>query len=228
MDVVVGRSLHQAGKEDKIVGRLPRVLILLSIIGCCLSVASADVIGAGELTFDSNTSAALATFDITDLTGVNAFPPTFPITSDLTITVTSLIANLQGGGTITLNGSDFSVVDAQGDVDCTVAGDAGSGGCDFSAYNLVSATVTGTLNPTTGLAGLPAGDTFIESAFTTTITPNVGCGPTGGTGTALTAGCDAATIYASTVPEPPSWTLLAIVLIGLFASYRFIGRGELA
>jgi hypothetical protein len=119
-------------------------------------------------------------------------------------------------------------VDPQGDLDCTVAGDAATGGCDFSAYNLVSATLSGTLNPVTGLAGLPAGDTGIEDSFTTTITPNVGCGPGGSTATTLTAGCDVAVINATTVPEPSSWTLLGILMVGLLAGYKFKGSGEVS
>jgi hypothetical protein len=180
-------------------------------------VASADTVGIGLLTFDPDTPIPAA-FDITNLTGVNAIPPTFPITTQLTITVTSLIANLQVGGTLTLPGSDFTVVDASGDVDCTVAGDASTGGCDFAAHPLLSATLTGTLSPLTGLAGLPAGDARILGTFTTTITP--GCGTT------LTAGCDAAEIDATAVPEPSAWILFATVLIGVLVGHKIRGGAE--
>lgn len=205
---------------EKMLTRPARIPLLLLIIGLGSQLANADLIPVGELTFDSDTPTALAAFDITNLTGVDAFPPDFPITTQLTITVTSLVASLQGGETLSLNGSDFSVVDAQGDVDCTVAGDAGAGGCDFSAYNVVSATISGTLSPTTGLAGLPVGDTGILGTFTTTILPNVGCGPSGGTSTTLTAGCDVAVINANAVPEPASRTLPTIALIALLAAYK--------
>jgi len=203
---------------------LRRVLISLFVLGVCSNVAFANLIGVGELTFDTLPA---ATFDITNLTGANSAidPIDFPISTQLTITVTSLVANLQGGGTITLSGSDFTLADAQGDLNCSVAGLAGSGGCDFSAYTLLSATLTGTLSPLTGLAGLPAGDTGILSPFTVTILPNAGCGPDGGTATTLTAGCDAAVINATgvnsaAVPEPATWTLLSAALIALLVGYK--------
>jgi hypothetical protein len=206
---------------------LPKVLILLFVISCCSSVAFADLIGVGQLTFDALPN---ATFDILNLTGGNSFPPDFPITTQLTITVTSLVANLQVGGPITILGSDFTP-DAQGDLACLAPGDAGTGGCDFSAYNIVSAVLTGTLSPLTPLGGLPAGDTSILSTFTTTITPTGACGLNGVPGTTLTANCDYADINAtgvnpSAVPEPATWILLSTALIGLMMGYKVRGRAE--
>jgi hypothetical protein len=207
---------------------LLRVLALLFVISCFSRIASADTIGVGELTYDALPA---ATFDITNLTGANSAidPIDFPISTQLTITVTSLVANVQGGGPITISGSDFTVADAQDDLNCTVAGDAGTGGCDFSAYTLLSATLTGTLSPLTGLAGLPAGDTKILGTFTATILPNAGCGPKGDTGTTLTAGCDAATINATgvnpaAVPEPATWMLFSSALIGLLVGCKATGN----
>ncbi len=206
--------------------RLPRAIMLLVAVGFCSELATADSIGVGLLTFDLDTATAPAAFDITNLTGMNASVPDFPVTTPLTITVTNLTANLLGGGTITINASDFSVVDTQGDVNCTVVGFAASGGCDFSPYNIVSATLTGTLSPTTGIAGLPPGDTGILSTFSTTITPNVGCGPMGGTTTTLTAGCDVAVINASAVPEPATPIVPALLMIGLLVSYKLRRTGN--
>ena len=182
-------------------------------IGCCSGIALADPIGVGLLTYDGVPFTSPAMFDITNLTGANAFAPDFPITTQLTFTITSLVANLQGGGTFTLAGSNFTAVDPQGDLNCTVAGDASTGGCDLAAYNLLSATLTGTLSPLTGLAGLPAGDVGIASAFTVTMTPDASCGTSG----TLTPGCDAAVIYATgiargAVPEPSTWIFVATAL----------------
>jgi hypothetical protein len=200
------------------------ILTLLFAISCCSTLANADMVAIGELTFDANTPSALATFDITNLTGLDAFPPDFPITTPLSIGVTGLVANLQSGGTITLKGSDFSVADAFGDINCTLAGDAASGRCDFAAYQVTSATLTGTVSPATGLAGLPAGDTVIARTFSTTIVPNVGCGPSGGVAATLTAGCDIAVIdataSATAVPEPRSLPIVGGLLVACFVSYK--------
>lgn len=211
------RADHLQIRRMKMVRPLSKVLVLLFVISCCSGTASANTVGVGLLTFDSDTPTALAAFDILNLTGSNAFPTDFPITTQLTITVTNLVANIDGGGTLTLPGSDFSAVDPQGDVDCTVVGDAGSGGCDFAAYNLLSATLTGTLSPSTGLAGLPAGNSIV-SAFTTTITP--ACG------TDLTTDCDAAEIDATVLPEPSTWILFSTALIGLLVGHKIRTRAE--
>jgi hypothetical protein len=196
------------------VRRLPRLLFLALVIGCFCKIASADQIGVGLLTYDA-ISASDNEFDITNLTGTDAFPPDFPITTQLDISVTSLVVDLAGGSTITLPGSDFTTVDSEGDEDCTGAG------CNLFGDNITSATLTGTFSPTTGLSGLPAGDTGIEAAFTTTITP--ACGTT-----YLDAGCDAAEIYATgtsttTAPEPGILALVGIGITGLL----LIGRKRL-
>ena len=168
---------------------LAKVFVLLSVISCCSMVASADSVGVGFLSFDLGTLTDLSStaFDITNLTGGNADtvddPSPFPITTQLTFTITSLVANVQGGGTITIGAGDFTS-DAAGDLTCSVDGDAKtSGGCNFAAYDLVSATLTGTLSPLTGLAGLPGGDNSILSTFTTTIIPTADpCGVPGDPG----------------------------------------------
>jgi hypothetical protein len=199
-----------------------KVLFLFLVVACFASTAFATSIGVGQLKFVGN-GTPVTTFDIVNRTGTQASAPDFPITTQLTITVTNLVANIQGGSTITIPGSNFTVVDAQGDLNCTVAGDAASGGCDLSSYSVVSATLAGTLSPTTGLGGLPPGTTILP-AFSTTIAPDPACtgGPSSVTiaDATLTPGCDATTIFATTpattaVPEPGTVTLLEIGLLGI-------------
>src|SRR4051812_19613064 len=123
-------------------------LVLLVAFGWFPRAAAASPIGIGFLTFDDNGSGGLL-FDITNLTGLNSFSPDFPIGTAVTITVTNLVANKSGGGTIPVAGGNFT---GSGDLQCSVAGDAASGGCNFAAYDLVSAVLTGTFSPTSGLA----------------------------------------------------------------------------
>jgi hypothetical protein len=196
--------------------RFPKFLVLLFAMVCISAIASADQIAVGDLSYDA-ISSSTSQFDITNLTGLSSFPPDFPITSLLTFSVTSLVVDFTSGPSLALPGSDFTVVDADGDLDCTGTG------CNLFGDNITSATLTGTLSPTSGLSGLPSGDTGIEAAFTTTITPDpVNC--TGGT---LAAGCDTAIIYAtgispvSGIPEPKGWAL-CLVTIGFGLALRAV------
>jgi PEP-CTERM motif len=201
------------------VQRLTQLFFLLALSACLSTVASADQIGVGLLTYDS-IDASTSQFDITNLTGANFAPTDFPVSTLLSITVSSLTVNFTSGPALVLPGSSFSVVDSAGDVDCNGAG------CNLFGDSITSAVLTGTLSPTTGLAGLPAGDTGILAAFTTTITP--GCD------LALVAGCDAAIINATgttggggggvtPAPEPGTLGLVGIGMIGLL----FVGRRRL-
>lgn len=200
---------------------LTRLMLALFAVGLLSAVAHADNIGVGDLSYDQ-ISASDNQFDITNLTGSNSLAPEFPISTQLTITVTQVFVQLSGGGSIVLPGGDFTVVDSQGDVDCTNAA------CNLFGDLITSATLTGTLSPTTGLAGLPAGDSGISSTFSTTITPDpVNC--TGGT---LDAGCDSAFIYATgvstsgggggttTAPEPGTWGLMILGFVGLLIARK--------
>jgi hypothetical protein len=183
-----------------------KVLAALCLMTCVPSVAAAATIQIGLLSFDGD--ASFNTFNVTNLTGPGALPPDFPIETLLAITVTGLNVSVDGGGTFFIGASAFTT-DASGNVNCTAAGDASAGDCNFAAYQVLGATLTGTLAPTAGLVGLPAGFVGIESAFTASLTP--GCGQF------LEAGCDAviidATAVADAVPEPST-----VVLVGLGAA----------
>jgi len=193
------------------VQRLPRLLFSLFVLACFSTIASAQI-GVGLLTYDSIT-ASDNEFDVTNLTGSSAFPSFgFPITTPLTFTITSLVVNFTSGPSLTLGASDFTT-DSSGDEDCTVAA------CNLFGDSITSATLTGTFSPTTGLSGLPAGDTGIEAGFSTTLTPSVG--PT------LVAGLDGTVINAtgtsgvSSLPEPGTWPLI-FTLTGLVLIWRAV------
>lgn len=185
--------------------RLRYVFLLLVLAGFC-KLASADSIAVGILSFDQ-TSSSVDQFDITNETGAASLsdPTDFPISTPLTFTVSSLVVDLFGGGTVDLTGSDFTV-ESDGDVDCTASA------CNLFGDDITGAILTGTLSPTTGLSGLPLGDTGIEAGFTTSITPSCG--------TYLSASCDLTPIYATgngavTAPEPGTWALLGVGLVCL-------------
>lgn len=192
-----------------------RTLAALIVVGSVSNTASAATIKIGVLSFDD--LGGTQTFDITNLTGANAFAPDYPVLTPLTIVVTGLSAAKNGGGTLNLTGSAFTT-DAAGNVNCTAAGDASTGGCNFAAYDLLSATLTGTLSPITGLAGLPAGATGILAAFTATILPSAGNVLTPGDFVDIEA-----TLVTGTGPVPvpePSTLMLMQFGIGAFGSYR--------
>jgi hypothetical protein len=204
--------------------RLPKFFILLLAIVCVGGMASAQgTYAVGDLSYDQ-ISGSDNEFDITNLTGSNAFPSAFPITSLLTFSVTNLVVNFTSGPALTLPGSDFTVVDIAGDVDCA------AGPCNLFGDNITSAVLTGTFSPTTGLSGLTLPDTGILAAFSTTITP--GCGTS-----TLDAGCDTAIINAtgngggiSATPEPGAFSLICVgvLLIGIMRVARRPGSGRIS
>jgi hypothetical protein len=201
-------------------GSVLKVLAALLFLGGVPSLASASTINIGLFTLNDDGSSTF--FGVVNLTGpTSSLPPDYPIETALTIDTStlSLTATLNGGGTITIPGTGFFTSDADGNVNCTTAGDAGAAidpGCNFAAYQLTSATLTGTLSPTSGLVGLPSGFIGIQSAFTVTLLPTSG-------NDFLTAGdfvdLQATLIPGERVPEPSTLMLLPFGM-GLVARYR--------
>jgi hypothetical protein len=204
--------------------RLPQVFVLLVGMAFLTRIASAGAIevGAGVLSYDT-ISASDDEFDITNLTGADALPTDFPITTLLTMTITSLTVNFTSGPALVLPGSDFTVVDADDDLDCT------AGACNLFGDSITSAVLLGTFSPTTGVAGLPSGTSILAAISD----------PNGDTGAIITPGCSSptlvagcdvgeisATVGAATtgVPEPGAFWLIGIgfLLLGLMG--RRLGR----
>ena len=186
-----------------------RALVPLVVIGCFSQTASASTIKIGFLAFDD-----LGDMQTFDITGVTSFPPDYPLETSLTFTVTGLSAAKSGGGTLTLPGSAFTTDAVTGNANCMAPGDASTGGCNFATYDLLSATLTGTLSPTSGLTGLPTGFAGILSSFTVTLLP--------GAGNNLLAPGDFVDIEATLVPDTspvpvPEPSTLMLLQLGIGA-----------
>lgn len=193
--------------------RLPQYFVFLSMLASFATVASAGTYAIGDLSYDSISSSD-DEFDITNLTGTDSFPPDFPITTLLNFTVVSLTVDFTSGPALVLPGTDFTVVDADGDLDCT------AGECNLFGDSITGATLTASISWTGSVSGLTTPDTTLsETLPSTVVTP--GCDTT------LVAGCDGALIYAdgstggggggSTVPEPAAFSLVGVgmALLGL-------------
>jgi hypothetical protein len=200
------------------VRRLKQLFVLLGVTVCFSTIAFGDTYDVGIVTYDT-ISAGQTEFDITNGTGPGASGLGFPITTPLTISITSLVVNFTSGPSLVLPGSDFTVVDSDDDLDCAVAT---TPACNLFGDSITSATLTGTLSPTTGLAGLTGGDTGILAGFSSTVLPS--------SGTTLVDGVDGQLIVATgvsatgAVPEPEAVWLLGTVIGAVFIGRRRMRR----
>jgi hypothetical protein len=71
-------------------------LLALVAVGVFSTTAYSDTIDVGYVAFDVS-NPPLAEVDIVNLTGANAFPPSFPVTSDLDLTDLDLTVNFATG-----------------------------------------------------------------------------------------------------------------------------------
>jgi hypothetical protein len=198
-------------------GSCPRILAALLAVLSCSSAASAATIQIGLFSYDANTSAG-DTFNIFNLTGDLIDDPAFPVETQLAFTVSSFLATLNGGGTLTLGSSAFAD-DGLGNVNCTATGFPTTGGCNFAAFDVTSVTISGTLSPTFGLLGLPAGFVGIESTFQAILTAAPGVFLTPGDAVIIEAMLVPSTPPTS-VPEPSTMMLLQLGM-GALGGYRY-------
>jgi hypothetical protein len=183
-----------------------RLLLLLLALTVFSAVASATQIPIGFISFDQLAKSTSGSFDITNQTGGNSFPPFFPVTSSLAFTITSLTVNPTVGPAVVLHAADFAS-----------DGLGGWLGNNLFSSPIASALLVGTLSPTTGVVVSGLGTVTISAAFEdAAANPSVALTDPSGT---LVFG-DSAVIYAGTagtarVPEPGTGVLLGGGLAGL-------------
>jgi hypothetical protein len=178
-----------------------RASILLGAAVLLVSTAAATQIPVGYISWDVNFPGNAGQFDIVNLTGpLNDAPPTFPVTNVVNLSSLSLTVNFVGGGTATYGSSYFTLAPDGESFNGTAIPIGGTN------PEPVSATLTGLFSPTS--ISDPSAVT-IQASFTATDSdsPNLVDG-------------DIAVIYATTAasggaPEPGTWMLLAMGVIGL-------------
>ena len=195
---------------------LPGLLLVLVTLMLFSAAASATQIPIGLLTFDEVTGTS-GEFDITNLTGSNSMPG-FPVTTGLTFNITNLTVNFVSGPPDVLTSADF-----------TSDGSGGWLGSNVFSSSILSAVLTGTLSPTSGVAVSGVGTETISAAFED---------GSGNSSVTLSdpeeehlAHGDLAVIYAgpaspggpptAPVPEPETGVLVGTPLAGLIA-FRFL------
>lgn len=198
----------------------PTCLRSIAILACS-AIASADLIPFGYLSYDVTASGLSAAFDITNQTGPNstAFPDsTWPVTTPVSFTITSLTVDFNDGSATMFGPSYFTL----GPDGLSLFGNA----LDISGSNpqpteaILEGTINGspiTLNDGSIWAVAPP-FALVNSARTgnPVIVDPIGLCNSGPATGCLQDG-DLAVIYAAAqpVPEPTTWVL---VLAGSFVS----------
>ena len=190
------------------------VAIPIAIASLSIAAHADQVVNVGFVSYNV-TGTNVAEFDIANFTGVNSstFPDeTFPVTTALSMTDLSLTVDFIGGATETFGSSYF-----------TLAGDGLSfngnqlstlSGYPTGLFGANQATLTGVFSPL--LVSLNDGSGgYVLPDFSVTISDPGG----------LQDG-DLAVITA-TIPEPATWTMLGMGLLGLLVLINLRGAGLL-
>jgi PEP-CTERM motif len=179
--------------------------VLLVLAGLILGAANAgaDSIAVGAISFDIVNPGATNAFTVYNLTGSNSAAPDFPVTDNLTF----------NGATVTATDSSGSTTDSLGDV-----GPGAGQVFVLSSDEFSQAVFSATLSQT--IFELSDGTTFQADSNALSVTLLPASPPD------LVAGQDFAliTVTGSTVvtpaPEPSTWLLLLIGVLGLAVSVR--------
>jgi hypothetical protein len=193
-------------------------------VALCAPAAFAGVIPVGYVSWDVNFPGNAGQFDITNLTGPNAAPTTFPIVTTVNLSDLNLVVDFVGGGTATFDPGTPPYFNLGPDGESFNGTSIPIGGTNPLP---ISATLTGTLSP---LSISDPGSDNILSTFSVTISPD--------TGNSTLADGDFGVIFATegtaggggggSTPEPGTWLLLAMGMTGLTVARRTNKEGKRA
>jgi hypothetical protein len=187
----------------------PRLSCLAFVILACAALAHADTFPVGTLSFD-----LLQTDSSGSLYGLDVFNGTqpgggSPVSTFLTFSNLALSVTFSAGGTASVA---LTPTDALGDF---------STGAIFSADQLLSATLTGTFSPTTGILA-NASIVNIDPAFSTLLTDTSG-GPLQDGDLAIINATT--TVQSTPEPSPALLLLFGVALCVLSCQIRELKRG---
>ena len=168
---------------------------ILTILALLPTAALASVTPVGDLEFN-NLSLGVNNFTVNNFTGVNNFPPEFPVADNVTFDNVVLTATEKNGTVLTF---DLGNLGPGTDSSATVA--------DSLSFTMV--VFSATLDPST-FSLTPSGTFVAVPTLSYTLLP--------ASGLYLAAGEDFGTINAinaSPTPEPATFTLFALGLLGM-------------
>jgi hypothetical protein len=180
-----------------------RSVLFFALAALVATSAFAGTVAVGYVSWDVTFPGNAGQFDIVNLSGPNAAPPTFPILTELNLSNLNLVVHFVGGSSTTFGpGSGYFSLSPDGESFNGTAIPLGG-----TNPQPLSATLTGNFSPTSILD--PGADSILPTfSVTFSDTPNLVDG-------------DLGVIYATEgtsttgTPEPGTWMFLATGLAGL-------------